>query len=355
MATEKTTGKTEAGATTGGAAAGAATGAVIGAVAGGPVGAAIGAAIGGPAGALAGKEAADYSGVEHEFRTHHQSSAHAKTHSWDEAGPAYRYGWEGSGDAAHRGKSYTEVQTHLKKGWTGKGKYEDYEPYVRAAWERHAQHAVDTGGKSVVPVVEEELQVGKRTVEKGGVRVETRVTETPVQQTVHLHEESVKVERHAVDRPARAGDIAFKEGTIELRETAEEAVVAKRARVVEEVVISKEGHDRAQTVHDTVRRTDVDVHKVDTPTKVVGQTFDIYNTDFNKHFTTKYASGGYTYDQYVPAYRYGYNLAGDERYQGNWSTVEPEAKRLWEQHNKGTWEEFKDAVHHAWDKVRGKA
>jgi stress response protein YsnF len=56
---------------------------------------------------------------------------------------------------------------------------------------------------------------------------------------------------------------AFKEGTIELTETAEVPVVAKQARVVEEVVIDKDVEQRTETVRDTVRRTDVQVEELD--------------------------------------------------------------------------------------------
>ena len=51
----------------------------------------------------------------------------------------------------------------------------------------------------------------------------------------------------------------------------------------------------------------------------------------------------------------GYTLANDPRYQGSWAKVEPEARSHWEERNPGTWEQFKDAVHHAWMKIRGKA
>ena len=237
---------------------------------------------------------------------------------------------------------------------------------IRTAWERRAQARIQGGGEAVVPVVEEELKVGKRTVEGGGVRVSTHVTETPVQENVQLHEERVKVERRPAGRAATAADTAFKEGTIEVTERLEEAVVTKQARVIEEVVISKESRDRTETVKDTVRRTDVDVEQVETPkrtTKTSAKTvatgssaagFDTFDADFQKSYKSKYAKSGYTYDQFAPAYRYGYHLANDERYNsGDWSTVEPQARTLWEQHNKGTWEEFKDAIQYAWDKVRG--
>ncbi len=114
--------------------------------------------------------------------------------------------------------------------------------------------------EAVLPVIEEELQVGKREVEKGGVRVTNRVTETPVEGQVRLREEHVNVERRPVNRPVGEADaVAFREGTIEVSEKAEQAVVAKQARVVEEVVIDKQVTERTETVRDTVKQTDVDV------------------------------------------------------------------------------------------------
>jgi len=116
-----------------------------------------------------------------------------------------------------------------------------------------------------IPIVEEELLVGKRQVQGGGVRVYSHVTERPVEENIRLREEHVTVERHSVNRPAIEADFeAFREGTIVLTETAEEAVVSKKARVVEEVVIGKEVIERIQTVKDTVRRTEIDVANVGT-------------------------------------------------------------------------------------------
>ncbi len=111
-----------------------------------------------------------------------------------------------------------------------------------------------------VPVVQEELQVGKRTVRAGGIRIYSRVRETPVEEQVQLREERAHVERRAVDRPASEADFdQMRDGTIEVRETVEEPVVAKQARVVEEVEIGKDVRERTETVRDTVRRTEVEV------------------------------------------------------------------------------------------------
>ena len=132
---------------------------------------------------------------------------------------------------------------------------------------------VDTGDTIAVPVVEEQLRVGKREVETGGVRINTRVEEVPVEEQVTLRDETVHVDRRPVNQPVSSADLnAFQEGTIEVTETDEQAIVGKEARVVEEVVISKEASQRTETVRDTVRRTDVDVEQVPGQTTTTGYT-----------------------------------------------------------------------------------
>lgn len=118
-------------------------------------------------------------------------------------------------------------------------------------------------GEIAVPVVEEQIRIGKRAVETGGVRVRSRVEEVPVEESVRLREESVHVERRPADRPVTDADArALKGGEIEVTERSEEAVVAKRARVVEEVVVNKEVVERDKAVHDSVRRTEVEVERL---------------------------------------------------------------------------------------------
>jgi uncharacterized protein (TIGR02271 family) len=116
--------------------------------------------------------------------------------------------------------------------------------------------------EEVIPVVEEQLVVGKRDVNRGGVRVRSYVTETPVHEQIRLRNEQVNVERRSVDQPLSAADAdAFRERTINMTATGEEAVVGKTARVVEEVVVSKTAEEHVENVDDTVRRTDVEVER----------------------------------------------------------------------------------------------
>jgi uncharacterized protein (TIGR02271 family) len=115
-----------------------------------------------------------------------------------------------------------------------------------------------------IPLVEEELRVGKREVARGGARVRSYVQETPVHEQVNLREEHVSVERRPVNETLGQGGLdrdsdLLRDRTIEMTETAEEAVVSKEARVREELVVRKTAEEHVEQIDDTVRRTEVDI------------------------------------------------------------------------------------------------
>ncbi len=132
-----------------------------------------------------------------------------------------------------------------------------------AALRENAPQSAGSPETRVLPVVEEELAIGKRTVDQGGVRVFRRIVEMPADQSVNLREEHVVVERNAVDRAATPAELESQgERTIELTETAEEAVIAKNARIVEEVIVGKQVTEHTEHIHETVRRTEVEVEEL---------------------------------------------------------------------------------------------
>jgi uncharacterized protein (TIGR02271 family) len=120
-----------------------------------------------------------------------------------------------------------------------------------------------TGDKEeqVIPLAEEELQVGKRTVDRGTTSIRRYVVRKPVEESVTLRDETVSVERR---RPVTAGEAGvpagtFEERTVEVHQTAEEPVVSKTAHIAEEVVVRKDVTERTERVRDDVRREQVDV------------------------------------------------------------------------------------------------
>ena len=173
-------------------------------------------------------------------------------------------------------------------------------------------------GEQHLDVVEERLNIGKREVQRGGTRVRRVVTERPVEEQVTLRDETIRVDRHPVDRTLSSADgDAFTEQTFEFTETDEEAVVAKEARVVEEVVVGKDVETRTETVRDTVRRADVEIEEI-------GQ-------------------------------EYGQSLAGDTRYRDrDWNDFESEARADYERDNQSgkPWDEVRDSVRSSWERNR---
>jgi uncharacterized protein (TIGR02271 family) len=137
------------------------------------------------------------------------------------------------------------------------------------------------GNEERLQLSEEQLQVGKRLVNRGTTRIRRFVVETPVEENVTLHSERVSVERRPVTGDARVANADFTDRTIEVTETDEEAVVGKTARVREEVVVRKDVADRVETVRDAVRHEDVEITKDGAVETDVGKT-DVSKTDLEK-------------------------------------------------------------------------
>ncbi|MFM0393788.1 YsnF/AvaK domain-containing protein [Paraburkholderia phytofirmans] len=139
--------------------------------------------------------------------------------------------------------------------WKNSG-YQGYDP--TAAQYSAEQTAAE---RQSFAVVRESLEVGKREVQTGGVRVYSRATETPVSEAVTLREEHATIERHPANRIATPEDL--KATSVEVRETAEHPVVAKTAHVIEEVTVGKEASERTETINETLKGTEVEVERVE--------------------------------------------------------------------------------------------
>jgi hypothetical protein len=79
---------------------------------------------------------------------------------------------------------------------------------------------------------------------------------------VTLHEEHAEVMRKAISNPVDLDSIDWADSDIEVVETAEHALTKKTARIVEEVSLGLKGSDHVETVHDKVRRQQVEIERV---------------------------------------------------------------------------------------------
>jgi uncharacterized protein (TIGR02271 family) len=121
----------------------------------------------------------------------------------------------------------------------------------------------------VLRLAEEQLQVGKEKVETGKTRVRRFVTEKEVSADVTLHEEHAEVIRKAITDETFIEDIDWADEEIEVIETAEHAVAKKTARIVEEVELKKVGADHVETIHDKIRRQQVEIERLASDGKVI--------------------------------------------------------------------------------------
>jgi uncharacterized protein (TIGR02271 family) len=206
------------------------------------------------------------------------------------------------------------------------------EHWRSTGWERFDETAppyraeqIASEREHAIPVVEEDVRVGKREVQTGGVRVYSHLTEHPVEEKVRLREEHADVQRRKVDRPASQADLAAaRETSFEVRESAEEPVVSKESRVVEEVSIGKKSSERTETVRDTERRTDVEVER--TGAAESGSMRDFI-------------------DRHSRDQRYG---------DKDWSMAEQDIRRDWEARYPGTWNSNRDALREEWTRSRAR-
>ena len=108
-----------------------------------------------------------------------------------------------------------------------------------------------------VPLAEETLNVGKRTVEEGRVRLRKIVRTEQANVPVELRREDVVIERVTPESVTAGTETSFREEQIEVPLTREEAVVQKETHVTGAVRVRKTEDAETRTVGDTVRREDV--------------------------------------------------------------------------------------------------
>lgn len=208
-----------------------------------------------------------------------------------------------------------------------------------------------------IPIIEEELHVGKKVRDTGGIHVERTVQNKPVHESIDLKEEHVEVNRHSANRPATNEDLmgAFEEGSFDLREEKEELIVEKEPRVVEEVEIRKTVEHKQQAVDETLRRVDVNIQELNrqAPTDM---RYEALSPGYRKHFDANFGSRGERFEDFEPAYRFGHAHAlRDDWRSHDFQTVSPHLKADYEKRSgKGSWERGRAAIEHAWNDVRSR-
>jgi uncharacterized protein (TIGR02271 family) len=120
-----------------------------------------------------------------------------------------------------------------------------------------AGRTADTEAEASVTRSEEELEVGKREVDAGQVRLRKWVETEPAEMDVDLRRETARVTRERVDEPVGDAEIGEEEVEVSLR--AEKAVAQKRTVAKERVGVEKDVETERETVRDELRKERVDL------------------------------------------------------------------------------------------------
>lgn len=126
-------------------------------------------------------------------------------------------------------------------------------------------------GQVVIPVIEEELRVGREIIETGKVRVSKKISEHEETVDEPILREQVSVERVQVNEYVDAPPEARQEGdTLIIPVLQEKLVVQKRLLLVEELHIRKQVAETREPQTVTLRKEEVEVGRITAPDESSG-------------------------------------------------------------------------------------
>jgi len=155
-----------------------------------------------------------------------------------------------------------ETSTRAAGTDLGTEEAEAEEPATKPRFEQPSSSTRPGMEETRIPLSEEDVKIGKRSVEGGGVRLRKIVRTETVNQPVELQREEIVIERVPGGQAGQGGTAeAFSQQEVYIPLRREEAVVQKESRVREEVLAHKESHVERQEVSEQVRREDVEIEK----------------------------------------------------------------------------------------------
>ena len=141
----------------------------------------------------------------------------------------------------------------------------------------------------VIPLHEEQVQVGKRTVETGTIRLRKQITTETINQPVQIRKETIVVDREpaggtstsqsfqsngqSAQFQSQSGSIAqpFEQGEIVVRLHSEEPVIERRVVPAGNIVVETRVNNEQVNVQQQVRRENIEVDKGNAQNVIVSE------------------------------------------------------------------------------------
>jgi uncharacterized protein (TIGR02271 family) len=161
--------------------------------------------------------------------------------------------------------------------------------YSSASGGAETKTTTEAGAATVIPLYQENVEVGTRQVEQGTVRLRKVIKTETVNQPVQIRKETVVIERQpASGQPSGSMDDAFKEKEMTIQLWREEPVVETKIVPAGQVVAKRQSETEQTTIQRQVRKEDIDVDKSGN-TQNVTISGDLSSTG---QATGEYAGGG---------------------------------------------------------------
>jgi stress response protein YsnF len=190
------------------------------------------------------------------------------------AGIALAFGSVALLAGCHSTRSESELYTQPAMGASGSSAYSGSSSGASSATTSEFKETVtETGqGDIAIPLYEEQVIVGTRTTDSGGVRLHKQVTTETVSQPVQVQRQTVTVKREAApagqamsqDAGKQGGSMAtpFEEGEIVIKVQNQEPVVETRIVPSGKVVVQTRTSTEQMKVQRQVRREKIGVDKI---------------------------------------------------------------------------------------------
>ena len=284
---------------------------------------------------------------EQYWRTNYSTRPYASVElNYDEFAPAYRYGYDMR--TRHAGQSFRDVEKDLARDWestrgTSKLSWEQARPAVRDSWDRDETRLSIRAGEFRVGVNAETRPSWDADDQYWRTNYSTR----PYVATGGTYDDYNPAYHYGYESRAKYQGKRFDDVEADLGRGWESAKGTSKLDWEKARAATRDSWDRDESrlnVRAGVNGVGVNV----------GTGFESDDQYWRTNYSTRpYFSAGTTYDDYSPAYRYGYESRS--KYQGKrFDDVEADLSRGWDSaksNSKLGWEKAKAASRDAWDRA----